>query len=65
MQQKKFFFRLVMMLVGEIGYDDLINNDTTTAYYQISFVLLTALAIIMTILISNLLIGMTDAGCGS
>ena len=56
---------LVMMLSGEINYDDLINNDATTAYYQIGFVVLTALAIVMTILISNLLIGMIDTCCST
>lgn len=50
-------------MTGEINYDDLMHNDNTTAYYKAGFFLLIALAIIMTILVPNLLIGKIDICC--
>ena len=45
------------MSASEIGFNELTNDDTTTAYYKaMIYIILVAFAITMTILVSNLLI---------
>jgi hypothetical protein len=48
------------MFTGEITYNDLMHSDKDTAYYKVGFIILVLLAIIMTILVSNLLISKND-----
>ncbi|UJR12513.1 hypothetical protein I4U23_016688 [Adineta vaga] len=49
--------KIIIMSTGEINYDDLMFNDNYKAYYKVGFFLLVLFAICMTILASNLLIG--------
>ncbi|CAF1049841.1 unnamed protein product [Adineta ricciae] len=58
------FAKIVLMLTGEINYDDLMHSNDTTAFYKMGFVLLILLAIILTILVSNLLIGLAVGEIG-
>lgn len=48
---------LVIMSVGEINYDDLMNNSNITAYYKAGYILLVIFAVAMVVLATNLLIG--------
>jgi hypothetical protein len=53
-----FDAHLVIMSTGEIDFSDFMYDDATTAYYkQMSYIMLVLLAITMTILVTNLLIG--------
>ncbi|CAF0876303.1 unnamed protein product [Adineta steineri] len=56
--------KILLMAGGEVGYDDLLYNSSTTAYYKMCVVVLILLAIIMTILVSNLLVGLAVGEIG-
>ncbi|UJR12744.1 hypothetical protein I4U23_016918 [Adineta vaga] len=56
--------KILLMTTGEINYDDLLYNGSTTAYYKVGFLLLILLAILMSILVSNLLVGLAVGEIG-
>ena len=51
------FVTLAFMISGELDFDDRIHNTETKAYYQVTFVIYLLFLVIMTVLVTNLLIG--------
>jgi hypothetical protein len=48
---------LALMIAGEFNFDDYMFNDNTTAYYKLAYLIYIMFAVVMTILVTNLLIG--------
>jgi hypothetical protein len=46
-----------MMVSGELDFDDRMYNDDTEAYYKVAYVIYILFGVIMTIFVTNLLIG--------
>jgi len=45
------------MISGELGFDDRMYNDTVVAYYKVAYLIYILFAVVMTIMVTNLLIG--------
>ena len=45
------------MLVGDMTYEDQMYNSSTIAYYKLGYLLYVMFGVLMTILVTNLLIG--------
>lgn len=45
------------MIAGEFNFDDYMFNDSTEAYYKLAYLIYILFAVVMTILVTNLLIG--------
>ncbi len=48
------------MVAGDITYEDQMYNSNTVAYYKVGYLIYIMFAILMTILVTNLLIGKKD-----
>lgn len=51
------------MISGELDFDDRMYNDDTRAYYRVGYLIYMLFLLIMTIFVTNLLIGNTDFPC--
>lgn len=45
------------MVTGDMTYEDQMYSDSTTAYYKLGYLIYIMFAILMTIFVTNLLIG--------
>jgi hypothetical protein len=45
------------MISGEMGFDEHMYNENTKAYYKVAFLIYILFALIMTVFVTNLLIG--------
>jgi hypothetical protein len=45
------------MIAGEFNFDDYMYGDNTEAYYKLAYLIYILFAVVMTILVTNLLIG--------
>ncbi|CAF1438206.1 unnamed protein product [Adineta ricciae] len=52
------YIKTAFMISGELDFDDRIHNTETKAYYKITFVIYLLFLVIMTVLVTNLLIGL-------
>ncbi|CAF1020079.1 unnamed protein product [Adineta ricciae] len=52
------YFKAAMMVSGELDFDDFMYNDDTEAYYKVAYVIYILFGVVMTIFVTNLLIGL-------
>jgi hypothetical protein len=45
------------MISGELGFDERMYNENTKAYYKVGFLVYILFVLIMTVFVTNLLIG--------
>ncbi len=51
------FYTIALMVAGDMTYEDQMYNSSITAYYKLGYLIYILFAVLMTILVTNLLIG--------
>lgn len=48
---------LALMISGELGFDERMHDENTKAYYKVAFLVYVLFTLMMTVFVTNLLIG--------
>jgi hypothetical protein len=51
---------VALMVVGDLTYEDRMYNSNTVAYYKLAYLIYIIFVVLMTIMVTNLLIGKQD-----